>query len=98
MTEFEPTSAPPPTLRKAYLDGLRAPQGLYIEDLVANGRTWRLGDAAYVVMAEGKIVEFLVVQNQANQSVEIFDAAMSATGAPIRNALATWLLMSLPIA
>lgn len=81
MIRFEPTPAPPSRLRNAYLDGLREPQGLYVEQLVASGRTWRYGDVAYVVEAEGKIVEFFVVPDQINRTVEIFDGAMSATNA-----------------
>ena len=42
MIEASPRSEPPPALRRQRLDGLPAPQELFVENLVAAGATWVL--------------------------------------------------------
>jgi GNAT superfamily N-acetyltransferase len=81
MLHFLETSAPPETLRRAYLDGLQEPQELYLERLVSSGRTWRYGQVAYAVANHGQLVEFFVAANHAAQIGGLFEAAMTASGA-----------------
>jgi RimJ/RimL family protein N-acetyltransferase len=81
MSRFESISAPPAHLRGAYLDSLMEPQGLYIESLVEAGNAWGMGDVAYAVECENKLVELYVAPQASNRLVEIFDASMAASSA-----------------
>jgi GNAT superfamily N-acetyltransferase len=80
---FEETSAPPETLRRAYLDSLREPQELFLESLVASGRTWRYDQTAYAVAHDHQLIEFFVSPGHQGQIVALFDAAMRVSGATI---------------
>lgn len=81
MLRFVEADAPPETLRRAYLDGLPEPQELYLERLVSAGRTWRCGHFAYAVVNDGQLVEFYVAASHVAQIDDLFDAAMTSSGA-----------------
>lgn len=81
MQQFGETDAPPESLRQAYLDGLAEPQELYLEHLVATGRTWRCDEIAYVVVNNGQLVEFFVAPDYARQITTFFNEAIDTTGA-----------------
>lgn len=81
MIQLEQIPRPPADLRNAYLDDLLEPQELYLEMHVEAGTTWCIADVAYVVQCGKKLVELYVVPEQSDRMVEIFDAALIATGA-----------------
>ena len=81
MDHFVETPLTAIELRNTYLDSLVAPQGLYVEHLVSSGKAWRLGNFAYAVVSDGTLVEFFVDPRETRRLVEIFDLAMSQTGA-----------------
>ncbi|MGO9674369.1 MAG: GNAT family N-acetyltransferase [Methylocella sp.] len=81
MPRFCEADAPPQALRRAYLDGLAEPQELYLERLVAAGKSWRCDEIAYAVASRGQLVEFFVRAEHAADTVALFDAAMEASRA-----------------
>jgi len=81
MIHFETLNRPPANLREAYLNGLEEPQELFLEVHVEAGSAWCLDDSAYAVVCGSKLVEFYVAPHEAHRAVEIFDAAMQASGA-----------------
>jgi GNAT superfamily N-acetyltransferase len=81
MVSFEEASAPPEGLRQAYLDGLPEPQELFLEGLVASGRTWCHERVAYAVARGNQLVEFFVSPSHHGEVVTLFDAAMDVSGA-----------------
>lgn len=83
MHQFEPMDKPPAELRQAYLDSLAEHQEYFLEERVASGQTWRLGDSAYVVVDDGELVEFHVDPSRHDRTQTTFDAAIAATGAAV---------------
>ena len=83
MHQFEPTDKPPAELRQAYLDSLAEHQEYFLEERVAFGQTWCLGDSAYVVVDDGELVEFHVDTSRQDLPQMVFDAAIAATGAAV---------------
>jgi GNAT superfamily N-acetyltransferase len=83
MIYFEETGAPPERLRQAYLDSLREPQELFLEGLVASGRTWCHEQVAYAVARGNQLVEFFVLPSHHGQIVTLFDTAMDVSGATV---------------
>ena len=81
MIQFEQIDRPPRHLRKAYLDSLLEPQELYLEMHVEAGETWCIPDMAYAVRCGKNLVELYVVPEQIDRLIDIFDAAMIASGA-----------------
>lgn len=78
---FKVVAQPPLTLRRAYLASLVEPQELYLETRVKAGATWAMGNAAYGVVHEGALVEFFVADRSAADSLPIFDALLTSSGA-----------------
>ncbi len=83
MHQFEPTDKPPAELRQAYLDSLAEHQEYFLEERVASGQTWCLGDSAYVVVDDGDLVEFHVDTSKHERPQAVFDAAVAVTGAAV---------------
>ena len=81
MLEFDSVDTLTTVLRERYLDSLAEPQELYLEQQVAAGTPHVSENLAYAVVFEGALVEFYVVPEETGNLVEVFDAAMDATGA-----------------
>jgi GNAT superfamily N-acetyltransferase len=79
MLRFCETDAPPEAMRRAYLEGLAELQELFLERLVAAGKSWRCDEIAYAVTSRCQLVEFFVSAERAADTVALLDAAMEAS-------------------
>lgn len=78
---FSEASAPPATLRHAYLSGLREPQEFYLEQLVSTGKTWRYDDRCYAVVNDRRLVEFFTATVHTGYAAEFLEHIMELSGA-----------------
>lgn len=81
MIQFEKTKAVPAFLRDNYLASLAEPQELFLENRVLIGQVWQFAESAYAVVLDDTLIEFFVVPGETRRLIEIFDAAMEASGA-----------------
>jgi hypothetical protein len=83
--EIIPTDRPPPDLRRQYFGSLGEPQVHYLEQRVARGSVYAIGRAdsplGYMVIHDGAVVEFFVLNAALPSLSELFYEAASQGGA-----------------